>query len=282
MLYPNPGFPIYESLIRFFGGKAVPYGIIPGKSNYTFDIARIEESITDKTRLLIVNDLHNPTSAECSPEDRKKLAELAVRHNLFVLLDEAYFDIRYGGESASMVSEPGMEERTVILYTFSKKFAMTGWRIGGALGPQKIIDVIAKLNVNEESCTNHFIQYAALEALTGPQDEVIANMNILKQRRDRCVELLNSIDGVSCYSPNATFYVYPDVTQAMKNKGFNDYDEFLTEILEQTGVSMCARTHFGSLYPGEATKNLRLAYSGINIELIEEALAKLKRYLETT
>lgn len=282
VLYPNPGFPIYESLIRFFGGKAVPYGIIPGKSNYTFDIARIEESITDKTRLLIVNDLHNPTSAECSPEDRKKLAELAVRHNLFVLLDEAYFDIRYGGESASMVSEPGMEERTVILYTFSKKFAMTGWRIGGALGPQKIIDVIAKLNVNEESCTNHFIQYAALEALTGPQDEVIANMNILKQRRDRCVELLNSIDGVSCYSPNATFYVYPDVTQAMKNKGFNDYDEFLTEILEQTGVSMCARTHFGSLYPGEATKNLRLAYSGINIELIEEALAKLKRYLETT
>ena len=129
VLYPNPGFPIYESQIEFHGGVAVPYGTVPADGNFTFDLAGLEAAVTDKTRLLIINDLHNPTSAECSAEDRRRLAEFAVRHDLFVLLDEAYFDIRYEGSSESLVSEPGMAERSVILYTFSKRFAMTGWRL---------------------------------------------------------------------------------------------------------------------------------------------------------
>ena len=280
VLYPNPGFPIYESQIEFHGGIAVPYGTIPGDGNFTFDIEGLEASITDKTRIIIINDLHNPTSAECSPEDRRRLAELAVKHDLAVLLDEAYFDVRYDGVSASLISEPGMVERSVILYTFSKRFAMTGWRLGAALGPREIIEVIVKLNINDESCTNHFVQYAALEALAGDQSDVRQILEVLKKRRDLCVDLLNDIEGVFCYRPNATFYLYPDVTEAFANKGFRDYQSFLAGVLESTGVSMCARTHFGTPLPGETKQYVRLAYSGIDRKSIEEGLAHLKKYLE--
>lgn len=281
VLYPNPGFPIYESQIEFHGGIGVPYGTIPGDGNFTFDIEGVEASITDKTRVIIINDLHNPTSAECSPEDRRRLAELAVKYDLAVLLDEAYFDVRYEGVSASLISEPGMAERSVILYTFSKRFAMTGWRLGAAFGPREIIDVIGKLNVNDESCTNHFVQYAALEALAGDQSDVQHILKVLRKRRDLCVDMLNDIDGVFCYRPHATFYLFPDVTEAFANKGFQDYQPFLTGVLEGTGVSMCARAHFGTPLPGESRQYVRLAYSGIGRQSIEEGLSKLKVYLES-
>ena len=280
VLYPNPGFPIYESQIEFHGGIAVPYGTVPGESNFTFDIEALEKAITDRTRILIVNDLHNPTSAECSPEDRRRIAELAVEHDLMVLLDEAYFDVHYDGASTSIITEPGMAERSVVLYTFSKRFAMTGWRLGAALGPEEIIEVIGKLNVNDESCTNHFVQWAALEALSGDQQPVLDILATLKRRRDRCVDLLNAIEGVSCFRPNATFYLWPDVTEAMANRGFSGYGEFLQAVLKNTGVSMCARSHFGTELPGESRKYLRLAYSGIGLDDIEEGLAALKDYLE--
>lgn len=280
VLYPNPGFPIYESQIEFHGGVAVPYGTVPGESNFTFDLDGLEQAITDKTRILIVNDLHNPTSAECSAEDRRRIAELAVKHDLMVLLDEAYFDIHYNGQSASIISEPGMAERSVILYTFSKRFAMTGWRLGAALGPEEIIGLIGKLNVNDESCSNHFVQWAALEALTGDQSDVRAILEVLRQRRNRCVELLNTIEGVTCMRPEATFYLWPDVTDAMKNKGFTGYQEFIGDVLKRTGVSMCARSHFGKPLPGETRNYLRLAYSGIDLDMIEEGLARFKAYLE--
>jgi aspartate/methionine/tyrosine aminotransferase len=280
VLYPNPGFPIYESQIEFHGGIGVPYGTIPGDGNFTFDIEGLEASITDKTKVIIINDLHNPTSAECSPDDRRRLAELAVKYDLAVLLDEAYFDVRYDGVSASLISEPGMAERSVILYTFSKRFAMTGWRLGAAFGPCEIIEVIGKLNVNDESCTNHFVQYAALEALAGDQSDVLHILKVLKKRRDLCVDMLNDIDGVFCYRPHATFYLFPDVTEAFINKGFQDYQSFLTGVLENTGVSICARAHFGTPLPGETKQYVRLAYSGIGLQSIEEGLSKLKVYLE--
>lgn len=280
VLYPNPGFPIYESQIAFHGGVPVPYGIVSAGDHFTFDLEGLEAAITERTRVLIVNDLHNPTSAECSAEERRRIAELAVKHDLLVLVDEAYYDIRYDGQPASLLSETGMEERSVILYTFSKRFAMTGWRLGAALGPREIVEVIGKLNVNDESCTTHFVQWAALEALTGDQAPVRAILDILRQRRDRCVELLNRIDGVSCCRPNATFYLWPDVTEAMANKGYTDYQEFIGAVLRDTGVSMCARSHFGTPLPGERRKYLRLAYSGIELDSIEEGLDRLQRYLE--
>lgn len=281
VLYPNPGFPIYESQIKFHGGVPVPYTTVAGRENFSFDIDGMEAAITDRTRLLIVNDLHNPTSAECSPEDRRRIAELAVKHNLAVLLDEAYYDVRFGGTSASLVSEPGMAERSVILYTFSKRYAMTGWRLGAALGPRELIEVIVKLNVNDESCSSHPTQYAAYEALVGDQTGAENILDTLKKRRDVCVDRLNGIAGISCYRPNATFYLYPDVTGAMGNKGIRDYPSFLQEVLQHTGVSMCARSHFGTPMAGERKKYLRLAYSGIDLPLIEEGLERLKNYLES-
>jgi len=169
VLYPNPGYPIYESQIEFHGGVAVPYGYLEGDDGFVIDIDALKASITPRTRLLIVNDLQNPMGAECSPAELARLAELVLEHDLMVLCDEAYFDTRYEGKSASLASLPGIAERSVILYTFSKKFAMTGWRLGAAIGPREIVDVIAKLNVNDESCPNHFIQYGALEGLTGDQ-----------------------------------------------------------------------------------------------------------------
>jgi len=280
VLYPNPGFPIYESQIRFHGGMAVSYPIIPGEKNFSFDLNAIEEAITDRTKLLIVNDWHNPTSAECSAEDRKKIAEIAVKYDLTVLLDEAYFDVRYDGESVSLIREPGMMERSVILHTFSKKYAMTGWRVGAALGPKSIVDVIAKLNVNDESCTSHSNQYAACEALQGDQAGARKILTLLQERRDLTVEMLNSIEGINCYKPNATFYLYPDVTEAMKNAGYTGYQPFLDAVLKHTGVSMCARTHFGTPLLDEKRKYLRLAYSGIDKEMIDKGLTRLKTFLE--
>ena len=222
VLYPSPGFPIYESQIEFLGGVAKPYGFVPGEKNFLLDFDAIEAAITPRTKLLIFNNLHNPTGAESPDEEIEALAELALKHDLYVLSDEAYWDVRYSGRSRSIASLPGMAERTVILYTFSKKYAMTGWRLGGAIGPEELIAPIATLNVNQESCTTHFIQWAGVEALTGDQSGAEEILRVLKERRDVAVDLLNEIPGVTCYRPEATFYLFPDVTGLMERKGLDD------------------------------------------------------------
>ncbi|WP_319415576.1 aminotransferase class I/II-fold pyridoxal phosphate-dependent enzyme [Marispirochaeta aestuarii] len=278
VLYPNPGYPIYESQIEYYGGRAVPYGYVPGDENFRLDFDALEKSVTTKTRLLIFNDLQNPTGAESSREELEAVARFAVKHDLKVLCDEAYFDIRYGGESISLSSFPGMEERCIILYTFSKKFAMTGWRLGAAIGPVDVIDVIARINLNDESCSNHFIQVAAVEALKGDQSGPRKILEVLKERRDLGVDILNSIPGISCYRPNATFYLYPDVTELMEKKGFDNYETFRKDVLHKTGVSFCTRLHFGRALPGEERKYIRLAYSGIDADLIRKGLGLLKEY----
>jgi aspartate/methionine/tyrosine aminotransferase len=279
VLYPNPGYPIYESMIEFHGGKAVPYGYIEGPDNFDIDTDMLAELITPRTKLLVLNDLQNPTGAECSKQALEKIAELVLKHDLYVLCDEAYFDIRYGGQSQSLVSLPGMQERCVILHTFSKKFAMTGWRLGASIGPKEIIDVIIKLNVNEESCSNHFVQYAAIEGLTGDQTETLQLLDTLKERRDTVVDILNGIDGVSCIRPNATFYLWPNVTGAMQKTGLTDYNDFRQTVLKETGVSFCTRLHFGRPLEGEDNFYIRMAYSGIDIPEIKEGLTKLKNFI---
>jgi len=279
VLYPNPGYPIYESQIEFHGGVAVPYGYLEGDDGFVIDIDALKASITPRTRLLIVNDLQNPMGAECSPAELARLAELVLEHDLTVLCDEAYFDIRYEGKSASLASLPGIAERSVILYTFSKKFAMTGWRLGAAIGPREIVDVIAKLNVNDESCPNHFIQYGALEGLTGDQSGPRHIVEVLRERRDAAVGLLNEMPGVRCYKPNATFYLFPNVTGAMQRKGLTDVEDFRRAVLHDTGVSVCSRVHFGRRQPGEREQYVRLAYSGIDTPQIVEGLERLKEYL---
>ncbi len=280
VLYPSPGFPIYESQIEFLGGVAKPYGFVPGEKNFLLDFDAIEAAITPRTRLLIFNNLHNPTGAESPDEEIAALAELALRHDLYVLADEAYWDVRYSGQSRSIASLPGMAERTVILYTFSKKFAMTGWRLGGAIGPKDLIAHIATLNVNQESCTTHFIQWAGVEALTGDQSGAKQILRILEERRDVAVDILNDVPGVSCYRPEATFYLFPDVTGLMERKGFTTYDELRRAALEQAGISFCTRLHFGRELPGEQRRYARFAYSGISAELIEEGLGRLREWAQ--
>jgi aspartate/methionine/tyrosine aminotransferase len=157
---------------------------------------------------------------------------------------------------------------------------MTGWRLGATVGPQDLIDIIIKLNVNDESCSNHFVQYAALEGLTGDQTEMQNNLAILQTRRDRAAALLNDIEGIDCLVPDVTFYLYPNVTGAMQAKGFKDYEAFRRDLLHNIGVSFCTREHFGRVLPGEDQYFIRIAYSAIELEAIEEGLQKLKVYLE--
>ena len=280
VLYPNPGYPIYESQIEFHEGRGLPYGYIETDGRFAIDFDSIERQLTPKTRFLVLNDLQNPITAECTPEEHLKLAALVLKHDLHVLLDEAYFDMRYSGGSSSFASQPGMHERCVLLYTFSKKFAMTGWRLGAAVGPPDIIDVITKLNVNAESCSSHFIQYGAAAGLVGDQTEVKALLATLQKRRDCAVDALNQIDGVTCGRPNATFYLFPNVTGAMARMGYGDYKTFCRAALEATGVSFCSRIHFGRELPGETQRYIRFAYSGIHTADIQEGLAKLKAWME--
>lgn len=278
VLYPNPGFPIYESQIEFLGGRAVPYGFIPSERGFQLDLEGMSQSVTPRTRLLILNDMHNPTGAECTPEELRAVADLAVEHDLLVLADEAYFDIRFEGRSRSLASCPGMEDRCLILYTFSKRFAMTGWRLGAAIGPAELIQVITTLNVNQESCSSHFLQFGALAGLQGDQGDVQAILETLRQRRDAAVDGLKAIPGIECHKPRSTFYLYPRITPLLQALDM-DAESFRQDLLQRTGVSVCGRHHFGRPGPDEDQAYLRLAYSGIDKAQIEQALEALADYV---
>lgn len=281
VLYPNPGYPIYESQIEYLGGVAVPYGYIPTDQGFKLDREKIESSITPRTKLIFYNNGQNPIGAESDDEEMQWLADLVQQHDLLVFSDEPYFDIRYGGQSKSIASLPGMQERTLIAYTFSKKYAMTGWRVGGALGPADLIAVFNKLNVNYESCTATFIQHAAVEALQGDQSGHQEILATLQERRDVLVDLLNDIDGVAVYKANVTFYLFADVTGVYQRKQYESQADLRLEALREAGISFCSRSHFGKPLPGEDRVFIRFAYSGIDVDRIREGLAKLKAFWES-
>ena len=280
ILYPNPGYPIYESQIEYQGGRAVPYSYTQTDSGFDIDIEKFKNSINDKTVAIIYNNYQNPISAESSEREMNDIAQIAIENDLWVLSDEAYFEIIYEGEANSIVSIPGMKERTVILYTFSKKFAMTGWRVGGSIGPKEIIKRIAKFNVNAESCTTHFIQNAMVEALNGDQTGSIEILNKLRDRRDAAVKGLNAIDGIDISAPRTTFYLFPNVTRVMNQKGMQSVEELQSGALTKANVSFCTRDHFGRAQNDEDDYYIRLAYSGISTDNIAEGLANLKNYFE--
>jgi len=174
-----------------------------------------------------------------------------------------------------------MAERTVILYTFSKKFAMTGWRLGAAIAPPEVARVISTMNTNNESCTTHFIQYAGAAGLTGDQSEVTAIRDTLRGRRDAAFDVLSQTPGVRLAKPESTFYLFPDVTEVMERKGIDEVNAFATEALHATGVSFCTRKHFGRPQPGEDRHYVRFAYSGLPEEDIREGLGLLKQWIES-
>ena len=285
VLYPNPGYPIYESQVDFLGGRGQPYTYTVDEGRFRIDRDSVQRAVDDTTRVLIVNAQHNPTGADASAEELEWLAGLARDRDLWVLSDDPYIDIRFAGNSHTIVEFDGMAERTVIGYTFSKKYAMTGWRLGAAVGPEPVIDIITKINTNDESCTNQFVQIAGVEALKGDQNGSRHIVNTLQGRRDRIVELLTEIDGVTVPDSDATFYLFPDVTDVYQRLGFrrgNDEDAqaFRITTMHETGVSFCARTHFGRSLPGEERVYVRFAYSGIDEKDAEAGLAALKSYWE--
>ena len=280
VLYPNPGYPIYESQIEYQGGQAIPYSYIRTDSGFDIDLERLKDSISSNTVALIYNNYQNPISAESSRSEMEQIAEIAISNDLWVLADDAYYEIRYGGNSQSIVDIPGMKERTVVLYTFSKKYAMTGWRVGGSIGPEKLIKIIAKLNVNAESCTTHFIQEAMVEALIGDPSGPEQILSRLKKRRDVAVSGLNSIEGIDIPTPQSTFYLFPKVNDIMKKKGLKSVEDLQLGALHNANVSFCTREHFGRPQEDEVDYFIRFAYSGISAEDIDEGLKKLKTYFE--
>jgi aspartate/methionine/tyrosine aminotransferase len=276
VLYPNPGFPIYESQIEYLGGTPLPYRYVPTDDGFAIDLDHLLASIDENTVAIIYNDLQNPISAESTDAEREAIAAIAEEFDLWVLSDEAYFEMRYKGRSKSIAALPGMRERTVILYTFSKKFAMTGSRLGCAVAPREVAEAISTLNTNDESCTTHYVQWAGIAALRGPQGPVGQMLEVLRKRRDATCRLINEIPGMSAATPGSTFYVFPDVTEAMEAKGIATLADFSTEALHATGVSFCTREHFGSPQPGEDRSYIRLAYSGIDEAAITTGLGRLK------
>jgi aspartate/methionine/tyrosine aminotransferase len=282
VLYPNPGYPIYESQIEYFGGRSVPYRYVETPTGFAIDLDHLRHQITSGAKAIIYNNLQNPLGCESTAAEMGAIAELAQRHNLWVLSDEAYFEMRYTGTSTSIASLPGMAERTVILYSFSKKFAMTGWRLGAAVGPVPTIDAIVKLNTNDESCTTHFVQAAGVEAILGPSEGAAAILGELELRRDAAWAALTAIPGFVCPRPDATFYLFPNVTAAMASTGYTDVSDFADAALRATGVSFCTRKHFGRRQPGETQHFVRFAYSGIARDDICEGLAHLRAWIESS
>ncbi len=281
VLYPNPGFPIYESQIEYLGGAAIPYGFIETPTGFALDLDGMRRAITPRTRVLIYNNYHNPTGAHSSQQEVEAVAELALRHDLWVLTDDAYYENRYTTEPPiSIVNLPGMLERSMILYTCSKRFAMTGWRCGAAIGPQNVINAINKMNTNMESCTTHFIQYATLAGLQGGEAGPAAILTELKARRDAAVEALNAIEDIHITAPECTFYLFPNVTKIMQRKGLTDVNALMDEALVKADVSFCTRKHFGRPVPGETQHYVRFAYSGVEVPRIREGLRRLKEYFE--
>lgn len=273
VIYPNPGFPIYESVIRFVGGKPVPIPLRE-ENQFRLDVQELAQLITPKTKMLIINSPGNPTGGVLTSEDVKAIADLVRGKEILVLSDEIYDRIVYGDtHPLSIASLPGMKDWTIILDGFSKTYAMTGWRLGYGVMHPEISARIAQLMVNSNSCTSAFTQMAGKEALTGPQDEVDTMVAEFKRRRDIMVNGLNSISGVSCILPEGSFYVFPNLKSFGK-----DCKEIADYLLNDAGVACLGGTAFGSY--GEGYLRFSYANSVANIqkalERIETALGKMR------
>ena len=281
VLYPNPGYPIYESQIEFYNGIAYPYGYVNTPEGLRLDFNAIKEGIKRGAKHIFYNNYNNPTGASSPVEEMECLAKLVVENDMFLISDDAYFDTLYDGTPKSIASLPGMYERTLTMYTFSKKFAMTGWRLGGAIGPKEIIEQITRLNVNMESCTTHFVQYAGVAGLNAPKSETQEILDRLQDRRDILVKILNGIEGVEAHMPEAGFYVFPKITDLLQKLGLNSVEEFRKVVLKETGVSFCGRHHFGRPLESETDSYIRLAFSGIGKDDLQEGMNLFRNWIDS-
>jgi aspartate aminotransferase len=264
VLYPNPGFPIYESMINFVGAKPVPLALEESRG-FRFDVAELREKVTSRTRLIIINTPQNPTGGVLTREDLQEIADVAREHDLVVLSDEVYERILYEGEHVSFLSMPDVQDRTILLNGFSKTYAMTGWRLGYGVMPEELAVHITRLMTNSNSCTATFTQWAGVEALEGPQDASYKMVEEFRRRRDAFVPGLNAIEGMRCALPKGAFYAFPNV----EGTGMTDKD-FANYLMERAGVAVLSGSSFGEYGRGF----IRVSYAN-SIENLEKALAKI-------
>ena len=268
-IYPNPGFPIYESVIQFLGAKAVPIRLREER-NWTFDVDELASLVTAKTKLLILNSPHNPTGGTLDHAALKAIADLANKHGFWILSDEIYSRILYEGTHESIAAFPGLRERTILLDGFSKTYAMTGWRLGYGVMEKSLAAHVARLMTNCNSCTNSFVQKAGKAALTGPQDSVDDMVAEFHRRRDRLVAGLNALPGVSCTMPTGAFYAFPNVTGTGMSSG-----DLARAMLDEAGVAVLSGTAFGKFGEGY----LRLSYAN-SLPNLEKALERMGTFLD--
>jgi aspartate/methionine/tyrosine aminotransferase len=268
VLYPNPGFPIYESLVRTVGARPVPVRLLADRG-FDLDVDQLVGRITNKTRLVILNSPHNPTGGVISEDGLRAIAAAAAKFGVPVLSDEIYSRILYEGRHVSIAAQPGMEPLAIVLDGFSKTYAMTGWRLGYGIMPATLAEVVSRLQTNATSCTATFTQVAGVAALRGDQSAVEAMVSEFRRRRDAIVGGLSGLPGVRCGLPKGAFYAFPDI----RGTGLSS-QALADRLLEEAGVACLAGTAFGE--GGEGY--LRLSYAN-DLENIEEALRRMRGLL---
>lgn len=273
VIYPNPGFPIYESVIEFIGAKAVPIQLHESK-DFSLDVDELKSKISPKTKMMIINSPQNPTGGVIPKKDLEAIAKLAVENDIYILTDEVYSEMVYEGEHNSIAVFPGMRERTIIIDGYSKTYAMTGWRLGYGVMPEPIAQAMTQLQINATSCTCTFTQVAGIEGIKGDQSAARAMVAEFKKRRDVIVEGLNAIEGISCLLPKGAFYVFPNIQgTGLKSQKLSDI------LLNEAGVAVLPGTAFGKF--GEGYLRLSYANSIDNIKKalrnVEETLAGIKK-----
>jgi aspartate aminotransferase len=268
VVYPNPSFPIYESMIRFMGATPVPMPLLE-EEGFSFDLDLLRSKITGRTKLLILNSPQNPTGGVIPGEDIEAIADMVHERDMMVLSDEIYSRIIYDQKPVSITQFPGMLEKTIILDGFSKTYAMTGWRIGYGVMPTWLVEAVTRLMVNSNSCTASFTQRAALAALTGPQDESETMIAEFKRRRDIFCAALNTLPGFRATVPGGAFYAFPNV----KGTG-RDTRKLAHALLHEAGVACLSGTAFGEYGDGY----LRFSYAN-SLENLLEAVERIRKYL---
>ena len=276
VVYPNPGFPIYESQIRAHGAVPVPLHLREAR-NFAFDPADLEAKLTPRTKLVILNSPHNPTGGILTRRDLESIAAILRRHpDVWVYADEIYSRLCYEGEFASIASFPGMYERTIVSDGASKTWAMTGWRLGFAASPV-LAPEFTRWVTNTDSCASQITQWAAVEAINGPQDDAARMRASFLERRDLIVGLLNQVPGVTCKTPGGAFYAWPNVTEACRMTGAEDSEAFRKRLLAEGGVAVLADIHFGARVPGEG-QHVRFSYAASK-QAIEQGVARMADFI---
>jgi aspartate/methionine/tyrosine aminotransferase len=276
VIYPVPGFPIYESQIRAMGATPVPIYLRESR-NFGFDPAELEAKITPRTKLLILNSPQNPTGGIIPRKDMEAIAAILRRHpQVWIFADEIYSQLCYDGEFCSLTQFPGMLERTIICDGASKTWAMTGWRLGFAAN-KALAPVFTRWVTNTDSCASQITQWAAVEALNGPQDDAKAMRDSFFSRRNLIVGLLNKVPGVTCQDPGGAFYAWPNITEACRMIGARDSEEFRKRLLNEAGVAVLADIHFGQRVPDEG-QHIRFSYAASN-EAIEKGIARMAQFI---